>query len=73
MAKITITIEDKPGDRVKVDINPTAETLLQKIASHGPGSITSAEAYALCAVRTMREESKKQGPTRILVPRVGRA
>lgn len=73
MAKVVITIEDKPGDRVEVIVNPPAEQLFQKIASHGPASLTSAEAYALCAVRTMREESKRQGPTRILVPRVGRA
>lgn len=73
MAKITITIEDKPNSRVEVIVTPPAESLLNKIASHGPNSLTSAEAYALCAVRTVREESKRNGPTRIMVPRVGRA
>lgn len=73
MARITITIEDRPENRVEVVVTPRAEELMNKIASHGPTSLTSAEAYALLCVRALREESKRQGPTRVLVPRVGRA
>lgn len=68
MAKITITIEDEPGNRVKVVTEPSNETLLMKIASHGPGSLTSAEAYCLFVSRQLREESKRQGSTAIMIP-----
>lgn len=61
MSKITITIEDKPGNRVEVITTPSNETLFQKIASHGPQSLTSAEAYCLFVSRQLREESKRQG------------
>lgn len=71
MSKIVITIEDQPGNKVKVTVEPTAETLIKKHASgHG---ITSAEAYTLFVLNRLREESKRQGPTRILVPRIGHA
>jgi hypothetical protein len=67
MAKVTITIEDKPGNRVEVKLDPTAETLLKKVASHGQTSLTSAEGYALFAANRLREESKRQGGS-LIVP-----
>lgn len=73
MAKVTITIEDMPENKVRVISTPSAETLLQKIASHGPESLTSSEAYTLFVLRQLREESKNQRSTNIIVPRIGRA
>lgn len=69
MAKITITIEDV-GDRVKTVVTPSCETLIQKHASGH--TLTSAEAYTLFCMRQLREEAKRQSPTRILIPRIGR-
>lgn len=71
MAKITITIEDLPGNKVKVVSDPTFEQMA-KIDLSGIADLTSGHAYALLALRAIREESKKQGPTPILIPRIGR-
>jgi hypothetical protein len=69
MAKITITIEDKPGNLVEVISTPSNESLLHKIASIGAESLTSAEAYSLFVCRQLREESKRQsGRLMVLVP-----
>ena len=70
MAKITITIEDLPVSGVSVTVDPTCETLIQKHIS-GNG-MTGAEAYALYAARQLREEAKRQGPSQIYIPRIGR-
>lgn len=71
MAKITITIEDQPQGQVKFLVEPTAETLLKKIASHGPQSLTGAETYALACVNRVRQIAKSlDSSTTILVPRV---
>ena len=70
MPKITITIEDQPGNQVKVEVDPTCETMIQKhVSGHG---LSSAESYALFVARQLREESKRQGPTPIYIPRIGR-
>lgn len=70
MAKVTITIEDLPVSGVSVTVDPTCETLIQKqVSGHG---MSSAEAYALFAARQLREESKRQGPSKIYIPRIGR-
>lgn len=66
MAKIVFTLEDKPDGGVKVELEPTAETLLRKIASHGPNSLTSAEGYAMFLVNRLREEGKRKNPTIIV-------
>lgn len=71
MAKVSITIEDVGGN-VKVTLEPTAETLLNKIASHGPESLTAAEAYAMAAANHMRKISKQPGQIVVDVPRLGR-
>lgn len=71
MAKVTITIEDIGGN-VKVVMNPSAETMLKKIASHGKESLTAAEAYALAGVNRMRDLSKSAGRIITPVPRIGR-
>jgi len=68
--KITLTIEDTPGNKVKVTAEPTFETLMKMIVSGEKE--TSAMGYALMCVNKIREESRRNGPTRILVPRIGR-
>lgn len=68
MAKITITIEDLPGNKVSVKAEPTLETMF-KMELAGD-SLTSAQGYAFTALRAIREESKKQTPTKIIIPRV---
>lgn len=68
--KITITIEDTPRGTVKVESNPTFEHIMQTIVNHNEE--TSAMGYALCAINAIRTESKKQAPTKILIPRTWR-
>lgn len=73
MARIVITIEDHANGSVKMDVTPSAEMLLKKIASEGQERMTPAETYALACVNRVREISKAAGSrTRILVPRLGR-
>lgn len=71
MSKVVITIEDVGGN-VRVKMDPTAETLLKKIASHGKESLTAAEAYAFAGVNRMRDLSKQAGKIIVPVPRVRR-
>lgn len=73
MPRIVITIEDMPNGMVKTVSEPNAETLISKIASHGPHSMTPAETYAMAALNHMRDISKRIGErTTILIPRIGK-
>lgn len=66
MATIVITIEDKLDGTVKIVSTPTFESMAKKVDSgHGP---TSGEAYALFALRKIREASKKQGRIQHIIP-----
>lgn len=65
MAKVTITIEDIGANNVRVVCDPKASELIAKM--HGQ-SLTSAEGYALMCINTIRQESKKQGPIRLIIP-----
>lgn len=69
MAKIIITIEDKPNGKVKVDCNPSFEAMatLAKF-----GKLESAHGYAFTAIRAIREESRKQDPKGMIIklPRI---
>jgi len=67
MAKITITVEDL-GGKVKVTADPTIETMMKRMVS-GEG-LTSAHGYAFQALNAMREESLRQGPAHIYIPRI---
>ncbi len=67
MAHVTITIEDMPGNKVKVVATPTIEAMVKMNVSGEP--MTSAHGYAFLALNAIRQESKKQGPTQILIPR----
>ena len=70
--KISITIEDLPGDKVKIVMDPTAETLMKMITSGEEQ--TSAMGYALGMANKAREiskaavEDKKQ---KIIMPKFG--
>lgn len=68
MAKIVITIEDLPTKGVKVVAEPNFETMM-KMQFSGY-ELTSAHGYALYALNAIRAESKRQGPTKFLIPRV---
>ncbi len=69
MAKVTMTFEDKEGGGVSVVADPSFEVLM---AMHMSGhEWTSAQSYAIYAINKIREESKAQTPTRILIPRIG--
>ena len=69
MAKIVITIEDNiVTGRVKAVCTPSFETMMKKV--NAGGSLTSAEAYAVAALRRVLEAEKQQGPLNVLVPRV---
>lgn len=68
MAKIVLTFEDKPGDKVSVDAKPKFSELVQ-IEISGAG-LTSAQAYALFALNKIREESKKRDKMKLILPRI---
>ena len=67
MAKITITIEDAPGDKVKVTCDPTFETMmiLAKL-----GKLESSHGYAYAAINAIRKESQAKQPSLIKIPRI---
>ena len=67
MAKITIVIEDKPDNKVKVVSDPSLETIFS-MANSGH-ELTSAHGYAFQALNVIREHSRKKEPSRILIPK----
>jgi len=70
VAKVTITIEDRPNGMVEMKMDPTGETLIKKQVS-GEG-LTSAEGYALALANRAREISKQPGNIVVGIPRIGR-
>lgn len=56
MAKIVLTFEDR-GEGVKVDCRPSFAEIMQKL--EGSLDVTNAEAYAMYALRMVREKSKE--------------
>jgi len=69
MAKIVISIEDTPDGKVKVDCNPTFETMMAMDLS-SPGSITSAHGYAFKMINEVLRVSKQNGPIIREIPRL---
>ena len=67
MAKVTITIEDLPGSKVKIVAEPSFEMLAKMDVSGN--ALTSAQGYAMYAMKKIREASKQMGPTQIFIPR----
>lgn len=70
MAKVVITIEDKENGKVTITSEPKFSQLAQMIQA-GYDS-TSAQGYAMRMHRAALEMSKEQGPSKILIPRIGR-
>lgn len=70
MAKVTITFEDLPDGKVKVESTPRFEQMAKMIVMGQDA--TSAEGMALYAINQIRAEAKRAGPTRILLPRLVR-
>ena len=67
MAKVIITIEDLPNDKVKTTCSPSFETMMRM---HLSGTrLTAAHGYALAAINKIVEEAKNGCPSRILIPR----
>lgn len=71
MSKVTMTIEDLPGGGVKIVCEPSFEQMMMK--GNQAGNFTSAEGYAIFALNQLRAESKKQSPTRLIIPKLARA
>lgn len=71
MAKVVVTIEDMPGQMVRMTANPSFETMIT--AAKDGHEITAAQAYAMKAMRLMAEEakSKRSKKTLIEIPRIG--
>ena len=72
MAKVTITVEDKPNGHVKITVDPPVANLMQMVANRNV-QLTAAEGYVLFAVRQMREESNNRKTQGLIVriPRIG--
>lgn len=70
MAKVIIEIEDIGDNKVSVKATPNLETMF-KMEESGH-KLTSAHGYAFSAINKIREESKKNEPTKILIPKYGR-
>lgn len=71
MAKVTITIEDMPNGKVKVECKPKVEQMLG-LLDNGTG-LTAAEGYAFSALRKLLKDSDENDKEYkgIVVPRFG--
>lgn len=72
MAKITITFEDAPEGKVRVQSDPSFETMAKMDLSGTP--LTSAQGYAIHALNAIRKAAKDEAQKQlnILIPKVGR-
>ena len=68
MARIVITIEDKPGNKVSITADPSMEQMFSMDRSGH--DLTSAHGYAFRMLNEARRVSKEMNPTKILIPRV---
>jgi hypothetical protein len=66
MAKVTITIEDRPDGRVSIKAQPNFETLMQKDMSGA--TWTSAEGMAVFILNRVFQHSKQKAPSKIWIP-----
>lgn len=68
MAKIVITIEDTEQGSVACVMTPNVAETIQLMRADG--GLTSAQAYALLAVRVIRETAARQrpAPLRLITP-----
>jgi hypothetical protein len=58
---VTLKFEDKPGSGVTVTCDPEFETLMKKAAT---GKASTAETYAIFALKQVRQLSQRQKPKR---------
>lgn len=72
MAKITITFEDAPEGKVRVQSTPTFETMAQMDLSGE--HLTAAMGYAIHALNAIRKAAKDQAQSQlnIYIPKIGR-
>lgn len=71
MAKITIHIEDLPGDKVKVTSDPSMETMIKMDISGN--KLTSAHGYAFNLLNNFRHLGKMNDPNlKLIIPKVSR-
>ena len=68
MARIVITVEDKPNGGVSVTSDPNFETMMAMDLSGQ--TLTSAHGYAFSMLRHAREVSKEQGDIIRKIPRL---
>jgi hypothetical protein len=65
MAKVTITIEDKPDGKVNTVCEPSFEIMMQMLTSGH--QLTSAQGYAVHCLNALRHASQKmQGQSDII-------
>lgn len=71
MAKIIITIEDMPGDRVKAVMSPPFAQLASKV-KNSLTPLTAAEIYGIAAINKIMELNRqnKGEKTRIIIPKL---
>jgi hypothetical protein len=70
VAKVEITIEDIPGNKVSIKSNPSMETMI-KMEISGSNELTSAHGYAYACLNEIRKLSKSQDPTnKLIIPRL---
>lgn len=67
MAKVTITIEDKPNGTVATRCDPSFE-MMMKIFTRS-NDATAAHTYALCAINAINALSKKSRDVKLILPR----
>lgn len=71
MAKVTIVIEDKPGNKVTIVSDPNFETMLKMDLSGA--ALTSGHGYAIAMLNKAREISKASGSKlAVKIPRIHR-
>ncbi len=69
MAKVVITIEDAPGGMLKIESNPTFETMM-KMDTSGSEDITGARGCALKVLYEIYKGSRSKKPSTIYVPKI---
>jgi hypothetical protein len=69
MAKVTFTIEDIEGGKVRIEATPNFQTIAM-MAKSGH-ELTAAHGYALRMIRAVNEAAKESGSMKIILPREG--
>lgn len=70
MARITITIEDKPNGSVATRCDPSFEMMMKIITRSSDA--TAAHTYALAAINAINALSKKSRDVNLILPRTKR-